>query len=175
MDKRIIKTKEKIQEALIRLLDKYDLIEIKVSQLCNEANVNRSTFYVHYNNVLDCFEEIERIILVELREELFRESEKNQNAFFKAYFRTARKHQIVFKAIHRVSIHNSLIKKMVHLNNEILHEELFIPLNGERLEFSFIFAGFYGLVEAWIKNGCKESEEELMEILNKYMPINHRR
>ena len=47
-DLRIIKTKKALYNALINLMKNKTFEEIKVSDICNEALVNRSTFYAHF-------------------------------------------------------------------------------------------------------------------------------
>lgn len=168
MDKRILQTKEKIKHALIFLLETCDLKEITVSQLCSQAGINRSTFYVHYSNISECFDEITDAVIKEMRALLYNEPVRTQKTYLLVYFRTARKYQTIFKAIHRTGIHNPMIHKMVDINNEIMHNQLYIPFNNEHLEYSFVFSGFYGMAEAWLKNGCKESDEELISILEKF-------
>lgn len=51
MDKRVEKTKKKIRKALFKLLERKSLTSITVTELCDEARVNRRTFYIHYENV----------------------------------------------------------------------------------------------------------------------------
>lgn len=41
------KTALRMDEALIALLEKKDLEYITVKEICEEADVNRSTFYLH--------------------------------------------------------------------------------------------------------------------------------
>ena len=41
-------------EALIYLLENKDIEYITIKEICNKAGVNRSTFYLHYNQ--DCSE-----------------------------------------------------------------------------------------------------------------------
>jgi hypothetical protein len=96
----------------------------------------------------------------------------SQEGFLLVYFRTARKYKNVFLAIHRQGVHNSTIQKMVDINNDWLHGELFIPTSSNRLEYNFIFSGFYGMVEMWLQNGCKESDEQLINILKKFYVVN---
>lgn len=170
MDKRIIKTRSKIKSALIALLENADLADITVSRLCERAGINRSTFYVYYSNVSDCFSEISDEIIEEMRSALYSEAVRDSEAYLRVYFRTARRHQTVFRAIHTTGVHNPMIHKMVEINNEVIHNQLFIPRNNENLEYSFIFSGFYGMVEAWLGNGCKETEEELLAIMRKFYP-----
>ena len=38
------KTRERLKEALLRLLARRDILDVTVSRLCQEAGVNRSTF-----------------------------------------------------------------------------------------------------------------------------------
>lgn len=101
MDKRILKTKEKLQSALRILLEKKDVSDITVSSLCEVADINRSTFYVYYSNIQDCFEEITDSIMDEMRTLLQNNLNPSQEGFLLVYFRTARKYKNVFLAIHR--------------------------------------------------------------------------
>ena len=44
-------TKKLIKEALIELLSKEDLQHISVKRICENADLNRSTFYLHYETI----------------------------------------------------------------------------------------------------------------------------
>ena len=51
-----------MDEALLILLEKKDIEEITVKEICEKAGVNRSTFYLHYDTIDDLFQEtIERL------------------------------------------------------------------------------------------------------------------
>ena len=54
MDKRIVKSKQKLKEKYIELLFKKEPEEIKVNELCSLSSINRSTFY-DINGYLDFF------------------------------------------------------------------------------------------------------------------------
>ncbi len=58
-DKRVIRTKKAIKEALFRIMEEKDISSISISELTQEANVNRRTFYTHYRNITDILDEIE--------------------------------------------------------------------------------------------------------------------
>ena len=49
-DLRVIKTKNALFETLTNLMKEKTFEEIKVSDICNKALINRSTFYAHYND-----------------------------------------------------------------------------------------------------------------------------
>lgn len=56
------KTALRMDEALIALLEKKDLEYITVKEICEEADVNRSTFYLHYEPVGDLVDETTEMI-----------------------------------------------------------------------------------------------------------------
>lgn len=49
-DKRIIKTKKSLKNAMIEMLGKKDFEHITITELCRKAEVSRITFYSHYND-----------------------------------------------------------------------------------------------------------------------------
>lgn len=65
-DLRIIKTKEALHEALLATLKEKPLESISISEICRTAKVNRGTFYLHYNQIEDLFEEYFREIMADL-------------------------------------------------------------------------------------------------------------
>lgn len=50
-------TAVRMDKALLELLDRKDLEYISVKEICDKAGVNRSTFYLHYENIGDLLEE----------------------------------------------------------------------------------------------------------------------
>ena len=57
-DRRTIYTRMVIKEALLALLSKREFTEITVADLCRKAEINRGTFYRHYNNTLTVAKEL---------------------------------------------------------------------------------------------------------------------
>lgn len=56
-------TARKMDKAMLKLLEKKDFLEISVSEICQEAGVNRSTFYDHYLNTYDLLKETQKGIM----------------------------------------------------------------------------------------------------------------
>jgi AcrR family transcriptional regulator len=54
-DLRIIKTKNKLSNALLTLLKEKPIKEIKISELCELAGISRATFYNNFNSVEEVF------------------------------------------------------------------------------------------------------------------------
>ncbi len=56
-------TAVKMDKALILLLEKKEFAYITVKEICEKAGVNRSTFYLHYDNTSDLLKEATQHIL----------------------------------------------------------------------------------------------------------------
>lgn len=54
MDKRVLKTRSAIFNAVFDLSTEKELDKISVVELCERAGINKSTFYLHYNSIDDC-------------------------------------------------------------------------------------------------------------------------
>ena len=69
-NQRIRLTKQLLKDALLRLMERKPLADVGVSELCKEAGINHTTFYNHYGNPADLFEETEQEFFREVRERL---------------------------------------------------------------------------------------------------------
>ncbi len=57
-DLRVVKTRRSIHAAFRKLLKKMDYSQVTVSAIAREAQINRNTFYAHYDSVETLLEEI---------------------------------------------------------------------------------------------------------------------
>jgi AcrR family transcriptional regulator len=54
-DRRVQRTRELLQKALIELISEHGYDAITIEEIVNRANVGRTTFYLHYNSKDDLF------------------------------------------------------------------------------------------------------------------------
>ncbi|MBQ8176763.1 MAG: TetR/AcrR family transcriptional regulator [Oscillospiraceae bacterium] len=93
MDNRIEKTKRSIYDAFISLREKKPLEKLTVKELCEAADINKSTFYVYYRDVYDLSDKIEDEIVTEVLKSLdntdmiLSNSAEFSKALFRAYSR----------------------------------------------------------------------------------------
>lgn len=76
-DKRIVKTKRNLKDAMIRMLSTEDFERISVTELCKEAKVSRITFYSHYSDKYALLEDIFNDMLWIGTEDYYRRQEEN--------------------------------------------------------------------------------------------------
>lgn len=58
-DRRVMYTKMVLQESLINLLKSKPLARITITEICESAEINRATYYSHYDNQYDQLNQLE--------------------------------------------------------------------------------------------------------------------
>lgn len=62
LDRRTLRTKQAITDAFTALIIEKDFENITVTELAERANINRKTFYSHYNCIEDVLEELQEAL-----------------------------------------------------------------------------------------------------------------
>ena len=69
-DLRVVKTQNTLYTTLLELMKEKSFEEIKVSDICSHALINRSTFYAHYNDkyelLADAIDDLKNSLIMEL-------------------------------------------------------------------------------------------------------------
>jgi AcrR family transcriptional regulator len=65
-DRRSVRTRASLRDALLGLAEEHDLAAITVQQVVDRANVGRATFYLHYRNREELIDEVFDLLFVEL-------------------------------------------------------------------------------------------------------------
>lgn len=63
MDRRIVRTKTSVFNAILDLMVEKETDKITVLELCKKADINKSTFYLHYKSMDDCLQQCFDIIM----------------------------------------------------------------------------------------------------------------
>ncbi len=58
MDKRIVRTRRAILVSVLEQTSNKDLSEVRVVKVCEDAGINKSTFYLHYKSIDECAKSI---------------------------------------------------------------------------------------------------------------------
>lgn len=65
-DLRYTKTEISLKNSMIKLLSKKPVKKISIVELCREAEVNKSTFYLHYRDIYDYYDHLIELIADEI-------------------------------------------------------------------------------------------------------------
>lgn len=177
-------TAEKMDSALMELLKTKSFEFITVSEICKKAGVNRSTFYLHYENTRDLLEETIRNMTDDFISYFvpdgkilpmnFEESQKDKLVFiaeeylmpYLSYFKENRKIFLTLLENRELFGFEEIYKK--------LYDNIFDPIlnrfrypEGERkYVMAFYLNGINSIVTEWIKEDCTKPEEEIIKIIN---------
>ena len=69
-NRRVQYTRRALREALIDLVCEKPLSSISITDICARADINRSTFYLHYQGIHDLLGEIEAHIIEQMEQQL---------------------------------------------------------------------------------------------------------
>ncbi len=188
-DRRAIRTKKMIKKAVYELLDKKNFNDISITDITEQADINRGTFYLHYVDKFDLIEKLENEILEELMnfakdttfEDVFIFDERlnqvviNQPVpFIKKIFEFLQTNEILAKAFLGA---NADPKFRDRLKDFILHrlkDNSFITsvnINNfivpSEYFISYIMSAHLGVVLQWVNSGMKESPDEMALILTR--------
>ena len=176
-------TAQKMDEALIALLEKKEFAYITVSEICKMAGVNRSTFYLHYETTQDLLKETTEYIInkhlayysLDVKKIRLRfESAKSQELIFitekylNPYLTFIKENQKIFtiaiKEFNTMKFGNVYENMFVHIFSPIL-ERFNVPNSKREYIMKFYLNGVFGIIMEWLGGGCKDEISEIIKII----------
>ena len=145
-----------------RVASNKELDEISVSDICKRAGLNRTTFYANYTDIYGLADAIRDKLENEVSD-LYREEVTqgfNSNDYLKL-FRHIKDNQIFYKTYFKLGYDNNY--KIFRYDTALAHKHFqnkFIEYHME-----FFKAGITQIIKIWLKGGCKESPEDMFEII----------
>ncbi len=155
-------SQEKIEKVFIELLQTKEISEITVSQIIKETGLNRSTFYSNYDDIYALADSIRDRLEKEV-EVLYaseRAHEYNSNNYMRLFCHIY-DNQLFYKTYFKLGYDN---KHGAYVYDRNLANAYF---GNENIEYhmEFFKAGFNAIVKKWLDGGCKETPEEINQIL----------
>jgi len=169
--RRVQYTCDALRTALIELLLQKPIKNITVKDVCARADINRSTFYLHYQDVYDLMETIETDLICEMNAAAAFAVGSDPLSHMTSMLHAIRKNRLICLVI--LSEHGSpqFIKRINQMSRENFighwHQHFpDTPLRRLELVYSFASSGSMAVIEQWLLGDCKESPEEIAELLN---------
>lgn len=153
---------QRIETVFIDLLQTRELNEITVSDICKRSGLNRSTFYANFLDIYDLADKIREHLEEEVGRlyEAEREQGFNSNNFLKL-FRHIRDNQLFYLTYFKLGYDS---QHQVLLYDTALSRQYF---EDQYLDYHIAFfkSGFNAIVKMWLAGGCRETPEEMNEII----------
>lgn len=175
-DKRVIRTKALLIRSLSALMKQKNIKDITVKELCEYADINRGTFYLHYKDIYDMLDSIEQELSDKFLQ-IFQKynSETNEDfpyPLFLEIFKLVDDNAELFRVLIGPNGDISFIMKIFKLYNIHCLQSEFNKLSPQfsmnQVYYSnFILYGCVGLLEQWLSRDTKESPEKMAELITK--------
>lgn len=178
-------TAAKMDQAFLTLLEKKDFAYITVKEICENAGVNRSTFYLHYETLGDLLSES-----VEYMNEQFLAYMKQDTDVFMTSIKECPLSELYLITpkyltpyLNYIKEHKRLFLTAVKNANALRLEDsydgmfhfVFMPIL-ERYQVSdeyrkylmaFYVQGLMAIITQWLKNDCKDTIEQIIDVMQR--------
>jgi len=155
------KSQDQIEKIFLQLIQKKNIDEISVSTICETANLNRSTFYANYIDIYDLAEKIKKNMEVEFANFQLSNNSKQDSDGYLNMFKYIKYNQIFFKTYFKLE--ELSMDKPTQYRIELAekyYDNKYIDYHIE-----FFRAGLNAIIKKWLNSGCKETPEEINEII----------
>lgn len=160
-NKRRRDSQDRIEKAFVELLQTKEIKDISVSAIVKISGLNRSTFYANYIDVFDLADKVREHLVEEFNEyfadpadysdhngalRMFKHIKDNQ-LFYKTYFK------LCYDEKHLISVCDPKRAAIEQVDSNL------------KYHIEFFRNGLNAIIKLWLKDGCKESPEEMAEVL----------
>ncbi len=164
-------TSGRMSAALLKLLDQKPLDKISIRELCDEAGVNRSTFYTHYDSINDILEETRTSIVdAFIADQQRRKAAGLDEDVLTDYLELIKRHRNFYK------VHMETTSPLAF--TEIFSERIMKRLEAmaeaggsvdeKRVQYMarYYLLGIFAVIKKWVDEGCKDSVEYIHGIIH---------
>lgn len=158
---------EKIETAFLALILNHKYEDINISQICEQANINRSTFYCHYDDINDLVIKIESKFANSMAS-IFNYGERQTHQAFVDMFTFIKENKYFYKAFLSIPYQtlaetNTKIDILKHIGETTNIDKT--NNIGIFYRASFFGAGIKEMCRLWLERDCQESPEEMARLL----------
>ncbi len=182
-DLRITKTKKALFHSLLELMKVKSFEEIKISDICQNALINRSTFYAHYEDkyelLVALLDNQKQILLNELKKN---EQDVNTKEYFMEMLRIIIEHvdenRNVYSSILLKNRNGILIDILIDVSEKDISDRIDKnpKIAGTIVPGKFISKFYLGAILSigldWLSDNKQYTKEEIVLYLDKLIPEN---
>lgn len=178
----------RMDKAFLELLEKRDFAFITVKEICENAGVNRSTFYLHYETIEDLLSESTEFIykqfVTHMNEEPSDFISKIDTChldelylitpnYMTPYLEYVKEHRRLFRTVTEKAdtfrLDLTYTKMFYHIFEPIL-KRFGVPESDRKYLMTFYIHGLNAIITEWLKSDCKDSIEYIISVMNKCIP-----
>lgn len=158
-----------ILDVFTRLLEEKNIEKITVKEICEEAHINRSTFYNHFEDVYGVLEKMWEFHRMNMGY-LFKNSHsKSRRKNLKQILEYIKDNELFY----RVSFHSPIFSEISFgFENVFMSHEISGTCLKEKYEMEFMKQGFLMTISYWLDNDCNLSVDDLLDVIDTFYSLN---
>jgi predicted house-cleaning noncanonical NTP pyrophosphatase (MazG superfamily) len=173
LDRRKKYTRMVLKDTLMKLLKDKQISSITVKEICELADINRSTFYSHYFDHFDLLNKIEDEIIEDMKGYLNQysyEKEEDSLQMIEKLLEYFASKDDVFQTLLNDKVDTTFQKKVMDFAHQFFIEnwQANPQPDEDYAEYlsTFIISGSIHVMKNWLYNGMDKSPKEMAEIIN---------
>lgn len=168
-------TKMVLKESFIKLLKEKPISRITVTEICEKADINRATFYAHYNDPYDLLKHIEQELVDDINRYLenysFHESNPESLQLMEKIFEYIKENCELCSILLSESGDRNFQKEVLMIVQKQCIQVWTTKksVNKDVAEYLYSYAtnGSIGIILKWLQNGMDRSTHEMAQLIIK--------
>ena len=171
-DRRVAMTKRMLKDALIDMLKEKDIYHISIRELCERADVNRTTFYKYYSSQFDLLADMEKD-LIDFISKLIERSESDPGKIIAAACRYLEENLSFARLIVNNNVDPDFANKLLAMDS--IKSSTLKNIGNKRSEvemeyiYSFLTYGAYRMICVWLNKEQREPPEIIAGFFDQLM------
>ena len=166
-------TRKALADGLVELMKNKPFDRITVKELCDYSDINRSTFYAHYEDIYALLHAIEEETLNWMNQCVNDLSGKqgrdatlrSLEYFFERLIDNSQYLQVLMSEQGNITFQKKVFASTCRMCDFSPAQNRFTSPIEDDIRFIFIVHGGIGIMQHWLKNGLKESPHALAEMI----------
>ncbi len=180
-----LRTEKKITDSFLFLLQKKPLKKITIRELCEVAEINRSTFYAHYDDIYELIRAISEYYCIVLFQDSLKTADLSvalhpndayliiRNVLEKSY-ENQNIYKILFNGQGTGNFTEKLCLELVRWCKNLYNKQHPDVVSGSEppgleIQLTIVMEGALGIWKYWLGNGCNISVDDLADEILKYL------
>lgn len=177
-NRRIKMTKMLLNDSFLKLLEKRPLARVTVKDICDDADLNRSTYYRYYTDPYDQIEKLKSNLIEEMFSYIDTSKNTSLNDFSKLY-------SVIKKMLDYMQTKKDTFRILLSNNGDISLQKDLLTVFAEKLlpsnfkiteeyspllqKYIFICNGSFGMIYYWLITNVDETTDELAKQITTFI------
>ncbi|WP_212974141.1 TetR/AcrR family transcriptional regulator [Bacillus sp. J14TS2] len=175
LDRRKKYTRKVLMDSFITLLKTKPISAITVKEICERADINRSTFYAHYKDQFDLLAQIEEEIITDLHMYLNQYNVEQEREVLQLTERlleyVVSKYEMFQVLLNENADHTFERRVMDVVRSFLIQSKITsdeVDANTSEYVITYLISGSIYVIKQWVANNMDQSPKQLAQLINSF-------